>query len=354
MKKFYIVILLATVVITFTQFNCKSPTAPKGSNPPDTTSNNFTFQSFTFGASNAGSSHLSDVAIVSDTDIWCVGAVYLDSADGAPDPFPYSAVHWDGKSWELKKIIVSFRGNQIVTPIDGIYAFSSSDIWLMATDPIHGDGTNWTDYDIRTIIGNNEITISKGWGTNSNSMYFVGRSGNVVSYTNGVWQKIESGTTLDITDIWGSDNPSQILAVANDLGANFLTSIIEITGNNAKLISTYPINYPMSSVWFIPNQHYYAGGNGLYEKHLLTDSLWNNKNDISKYYTTSIRGNSLNDVFTSGSYGEILHWNGVRWKSFMNETALSSGAYGAIAVKGNLVVAVGLDSGKAVILVGKR
>ncbi len=110
----------------------------------------------------------------------------------------------------------------------------------------------------------------------------------------------------------------------------------------------------MSTVWFIPNKHYYVGGNGIYEKNLLSDSLWNNRNDKSKNYTTSIRGNSLNDVFTVGSYGELLHWNGVRWVNFINQTSLSSGAYGAIAVKGNLVIAVGLDNGKAVILKGMR
>jgi len=192
------------------------------------------------------------------------------------------------------------------------------------------------------------------WGTSSEDFYIVGNGGNIAHYNGSKWTKIQSGTTLDITDIWGSGNPSQILAVANNLGANYLTGIIKITNNSVKLISTYPINYPMSSVWFVPNKHYYVGGSGIYEKHLISDSLWNNRNDISKYYTTSIRGNSTNDVFTSGSYGELLHWNGMRWKSFMQQTALSSGAYGAVAVKGNLVIAVGLDSGKAVILIGKR
>ena len=76
--------LTSTLIIAlfFSVQSCISPTAPKTNSPPDTTSNNFTFQTFTFGASNAGSSYLQDVAVISDSDIWCVGAVYLDSADG--------------------------------------------------------------------------------------------------------------------------------------------------------------------------------------------------------------------------------------------------------------------------------
>ena len=57
----------------------------------DTTSNNFTWQTFTFGGT-AGGSMLRDVAIINDTDIWAVGeiAVKDSSANGYS---VYNAVH---------------------------------------------------------------------------------------------------------------------------------------------------------------------------------------------------------------------------------------------------------------------
>ena len=346
-------ILICNLFFLFSLESCKSPTSPKTNSLPDTTSNNFTFQTFTFGTSNAGSSHLQDVAVINDSDIWCVGAVYLDSADGAPDPNAYNAVHWDGSKWKLEKIqFYTFCGQQHTGsyPANAVLSLGDSVIWIASNSS-----------QIAILSGNKQtgivclpVSVTKMWATNDYDVYTVGAIGQIGHYQNGTWQKIESGTTLDITDIWGSDNPSQILAVANELGSNYLTKIIEINNNSAKLISTYPVNYPLSTVWFVPNQHYYVGGSGLYEKSQLSDSLWKNNNDISQFYTTAIRGNSINDVFTVGSYGELLHWNGVRWKSFINETALSSGAYGAIAVKGNLIISVGMDSGKAVILVGRR
>ncbi len=44
----------------------------------DTTSNNFTWQTFTFGDADAGSSEIYDAAIISEDNIWCVGEVNVN------------------------------------------------------------------------------------------------------------------------------------------------------------------------------------------------------------------------------------------------------------------------------------
>ena len=67
----------------------------------DTTSHNFTWQTFTFGG-QGGSSTLFDVAIINENDIWAVGEMYVYDSTGAP--VLYNAVHWDGSKWELKRI----------------------------------------------------------------------------------------------------------------------------------------------------------------------------------------------------------------------------------------------------------
>ncbi|MCF8430437.1 MAG: glucosyl transferase, partial [Melioribacteraceae bacterium] len=54
----------------------------------DTTSHDFTWQTFTFGDGSGGSSYLNDVAIVDENNIWAVGMIY-DNGE------KYNAVHWD-------------------------------------------------------------------------------------------------------------------------------------------------------------------------------------------------------------------------------------------------------------------
>ena len=191
MKTFQIIFFLSLLILLNcckTKESCLTCPSP----PTDTTSHNFTFQTFTFGG--AGGSQLYDVTIINDTLAYAVGAIYLNDSTGQYDPLPYNLAVWDGTKWDLKKVTVNFRGNMITSPLEGVIAFSPTDIWLMATDPIHGDGQNWSDYDIRTITGNNNLTVSKGWGENSSSIYFVGRAGNIVSYNGSNWTNIESGT----------------------------------------------------------------------------------------------------------------------------------------------------------------
>ena len=83
----------------------------------DTTSHNFTWQTFTFGDPATGGSVLYDVAIIDENDIWAVGEIYLLDTLGQPDPLLYNAVHWNGRQWEVKRIQTIFRGNLITVPL---------------------------------------------------------------------------------------------------------------------------------------------------------------------------------------------------------------------------------------------
>jgi hypothetical protein len=338
------------VLFSFCALTCKkeSPVGPSQPTVPDTTSHNFTFQTFTFGG-NAGSCVLSDVAIISDTNIWAVGAIYLDSADGAPDPFPYNVAHWDGNSWKIQRIPYSYQGQPLYGPIHSIFGFNANDIWL---DPwFRWDGQNFTQVPIDPILDG--VGINRMWG-NLSEMYVVGTNGFIAHYTNGSWTKISSGTTLTFNDIFGSGG--QILAVCSqDYPAG--QGIFSIAGNSATQISASPID-PIEeffSVWFVPNQQYYVVGDGIYQKNSLSDSAWRNGPlDITHDATTRVRGNNINDVFVVGAFGEFLHWNGVSWRSYMGQTGLADGSYTSVAVEGNLVVAVGANDAQAVITMGRR
>ena len=214
----------------------------------------------------------------------------------------------------------------------------------------HWDGVTFTtDCSMNALISGR---VNKIGGTSSTDIYIVGNAGTIVHYSDGSWQKIQSGTTLNFYDIYGSGG--QIIAVASDPADNYNRKIVQLNGTTATDVSDFPIPWPLSTVWFVPNEVYYVAGSGVWEKNKLSDSTWKDISNVSQYYSTVVRGNSVNDVFIAGAYGEFLHWNGVRWYSFLPETSLNSGAYGSMAVKGNLVVAVGQNEGKGVVLMGTR
>lgn len=190
----------------------------------DTTSHNFTFSIDTLG--DVASSILYDVAIINDTLVYAVGEIYLKDSTGQIDPLLYNMAKWNGKKWEITRLKVNYKGNLITPSLNAIFAFSSTDIWLSAGVPIHGDGNTWTQYHLfdMGVLTQNDGSIVKMWGKNSGDMYFVGNKGTIVRYTNNSWQKVESGTNLPINDIWGSYKKQtgeyEILCIASDLFTN--------------------------------------------------------------------------------------------------------------------------------------
>ncbi len=327
----------------------------------DTTSHNFTFETFTFGGT-AGSMPLYDVAIISENDIWAVGEIYLLDTLGQPDPNAYNVVHWDGSQWELKRVYfptICGSTSQSSYPSNAIFAFDDGEIWISSSGneiAILRDGIQ-----VNKFCTPFSFSINKIWGTRSNDLYIVGNGGNIARHKNGIWSSIESGTELQFIDIYGKDDSKtggkQILAVCTQ---NFPPGkgIFSLKGNIATEISS---NIPaeqiaeLFGIWFIPNRHYYIVGDGIYEKKILPDSIWRNGPlDITHYATTGIRGVGLNNIFVSGAFGEFLHFNGLSWKSYINELGSFSGSYGAIAVKNNMVITVGYQGRMAKILIGYR
>ena len=100
----------------------------------DTTSHDFSWQTFTFGDADAGSSVFNDVAILNDTSIYAVGEIYLKDSLGNPDPNAYNLVHWNGSMWKLKRIKTNACGGVDYPPIKTILAFSSNDILFAHID----------------------------------------------------------------------------------------------------------------------------------------------------------------------------------------------------------------------------
>ena len=79
MKKYSQIFLFVVLLFAlFLNLSCKkTPVGPPPSPANDTTSHAFTFQQFTWGG--GGASSINDVAILSDTNIWCVGEIQLVS-----------------------------------------------------------------------------------------------------------------------------------------------------------------------------------------------------------------------------------------------------------------------------------
>ncbi|HMN50022.1 MAG TPA: glucosyl transferase [Ignavibacteriaceae bacterium] len=325
----------------------------------DTTSHNFTWQTFTFGDAGAGSSTLYDVAIIDENNIWAVGEIYMLDSLGRPDPNAYNAVHWDGTKWELKRIYTYSACSSIdYAPLKSIYAFAENHIVVTSGGGLWWfDGNKWNaECSINPLLTG---AINKLWGSSSSDLYAVGNNGNIAHWDGRKWTKIESGTTLNINDIWGDYNQKtgewEILAVSGNIlhGWQHERDILSIKNKAVVKIYSEGVQWPLSGVWFKPSKKYYVVGSGIYQNQFLGNKWSGEPLDITSYFTRIIRANDINDVLVVGAFGEVLHFNGYSWKSFMNQTYMY-GTFYSVDIKGNLVVAVGYNSRQAVIIKGKR
>ncbi len=153
----------------------------------DTTSHNFTWQTYTFGGAN-GSSVLNDVAIINENDIWAVGEIHTAETDQFDSNGvwvqPYNAVHWDGNSWELKRIMFYTFCNQsdiAPYPAKAVFTFPDGKIAI-------ANNASQLTFIVNNIQQNIQclpVSVNSIWGTSSSDFYVVGNNGNIAHYTTG-------------------------------------------------------------------------------------------------------------------------------------------------------------------------
>ncbi len=332
----------------------KSATNPPPPPPdkPDTTSHNFTWRIDTIGLY---SSYLLDVAIVDENDIWAVGEIHTAETDtfdslGNWIP-PYNAVHCNGQEWELKRIL--YQGG--FWTIRSILAFSSNDIWFNAI--VRWNGVNFIEMPIPGILIGH--SIKKMWGTSGSDFYVVGSEGLIAHYNGSAWQKLDSGTTVDIQDIWGALDPQsgeyEILAVASFGPVNPTEiKILQIRGTTITSVSNDGLPPGLSSTWFIPAKKYFVVGDGVFHTNELGNP-WQADTTHPLLYKSTIRGNAVNDIIISGGFGLVSHFNGAGWRHYNGqELPTFFGTYGSLDYQSNFLAAVGWIGEQAIVLCGWR
>jgi len=310
----------------------------------DTTSHNFTWHTdkWGFGSSSA----LYDVAIINDTLAYAVGEVYLPDSLGQPDGDLYNLATYDGSSWKFQKLY--YQGG--LAPITAIHAFSKDDVWLGIGYMLHWDGTQYREVEIPGY----HSRVNKIWGASSRDLYIVGEGGLIYQYNGTAWHQIESGTTSDLTDVWGGSNRSVgsnvVIITAANKYTEGETKFLRIRNGMLDSLS-WPLQlYPRLSVWFTEHSMLYSGGGGIFRHNGVG---WKYFAELPLVYTNRIRGTAENNIIAGGDFGLLMHFNGASWHVY-DELSLSTGNYESVAVKGNTVISVGWQGSKAVAAVGRQ
>ncbi|MBS4033653.1 MAG: hypothetical protein KGZ85_04240, partial [Ignavibacterium sp.] len=315
----------------------------------DTTSHNFTWQTFTFG--DHSNSILRDVVVIDENNIYAAGTIYLNDSLGQVDPHPYTIAYWNEQNWLFKKIYDT--NNQLIPSIRGIKAFSLTDIWL-ADGGIHkwdgiSDQAN-ISFDRISLIGGEENgqSVNGFYGTSPDNLFGFGWKGMITKYNIDSWQKMQSNTEVDLLDIWG--NPEGTVWACGYTGDYATTVLLRYDGTiwnkvyegNSSNQNNNEYIGPTSGIWTNSKFFTYVASWGkIYRQP--NDNILNIKRLTPNFSDVAfaMRGTDHNNIFIAGQDGLVGHYNGVTYTEF-NELKENAKNYLGVAVKDNIAVAVGV------------
>ena len=122
--------------------------------------------------------------------------------------------------------------------------------------------------------------------------------------------------------------------------------MLSINSNNQVDSLSYFPSRTINRIWFNDKYKFFSSGDGVF---INTNNQWRKQNELPFYYTYTIRGSAVNNVFVGGAFGLAAHYNGVSWQRY-TELTFSSGRYIGISVKSNKVCFVGRKGVKAIIV----
>jgi len=307
----------------------------------DSTSHDFTWQIDTIGAEG---SFGFDMAYISDNDIWVTGEFYIVPW-GGPNGDRYNAAHWNGVIWEYIKIPVKdFQGHLFIDPIRAVFAFSKDNIWGSSGQSyVHWDGLNWSSELIPPIKGE----TNKIWGSSPNNIYFIGNSGSISHYNGTKFELVESGTTVDLLDISGTDeNNIWVSGRSSDFTKWFF---FKFNGNNFEVVSAPHT----SAIWAQPNTNtlWRATSNGWQKQSTLFPYITEDISDY-QYGSTRTTGTSESNIFMVGHFNSINHYNGSTLKLYTD--LIGDGIFFNLSVTENKIYTVGYKNGNVILVKGTR
>jgi len=322
-----------------------------------TTSHDFVWEIDMLG--NYGS-YLRDAWIVDENHIWVVGALTIDdSTSQYSGQQNYNVAVWNGSIWEYKLI-----GAPGVT-CDGIFYFSTNDIWIATGIIYHWNGNEWVRYHLwdMGILDNDEGGVEHIWAFSPDDIYFVGGKGSIVHYDGSTFKKLESGMDIHLKNIRGSENGDYIFIVGwEDSGESVALQLHEGTVTTLYEAENFGPNNnygKVQAVSVINDIAYFSTRAGLWRYKYLTgeSNLIISNPDVFRYMSIETSGaNDVNNIMFMGLWFTTFHYNGDTW--YEDRTVLDTyGEWNIYAhggdFKDDLVVLVGYCYGGRNAIIGR-
>ncbi len=337
-----LILLLVTTSCNTTEPDIKPPVEP------DSTTQNFIFETFEFG-DGFESNELNDVWIFDENNIWAVG--YIN--DSTSNNLAVNIIRWNGQKW------FGFANNLTSSGLTGIWAYDTNNVYLASGALRKYENGVIKVIDLTHLTFSTGQAINKLWGSSENNIWGIGPNGTIVHYDGVAWNKIDFDEGWYFYDITGNSKTGTAFAVAQ---GNLGTSIIvELKNGTADIIfdnqnSPY-YSYGLQSILHYSENELWLSGSKIFSYNLMSEELKVIQDLPVGDDVSTVSMTSQKDIFYWGNgtdlQGKFVHYNGKRFKMFTIPTAYTPYPEGINSIN-NLAVAVGSVGNKAFLLKIKR
>jgi hypothetical protein len=338
-------------ILYFSSLSCNTTEPGKDDNTgADTTSQNFTFETYEFG-DGGSSSYFNDVWVFDEKNIWVVGFISpIDTIINGSHVYNPNIIKWDGRSWKIQPFSGTTSG------MTGIWAADSSNIYF-ASGGIR-KYENGVYRNINTNLGlTNGQRIEKLWGSSEANIWGVGPWGTVVHYDGTGWKKIDFDTQWYFYNITGNKETGIAYAAARSI--YYASAIIELKNNTAAVMyhdsGTVSQGEGITAITYTDNK-LWTGGYNILSYDLETNEIVK-EDSLYGYYIATAEAASKNDIyFFGGSLGGnevMIHYNGSRFTEFKLNDEYDTMS-GGVSTNGNITVYAGEKNTKGYINLIRR
>ena len=349
-------LFLLLLLFAFTFLSCSSnPTEPPKPPPPpvepDSTTQDFTFETFEFG-DGLSTSYLNDVWIFNENNIWAVGDISPENGETFTN-----ILRWNGVKWN------HFEREFVSTGFTGIWAIDSNNIYLASGVIRKYENGAIKTIDLTHLTFSNNQSVNKLWGSSENNIYGVGRNGIIVHYdgspSGAGWTKIDFDTKWRFDAITGSKQTG--IAYASATNQSFNTIIVKLENNTAEIIynsANTTERLTAFTIQMLTDSLLYLAHSKIWKLNLNTNTtevlftMPPTFGILRSSFYSNIDMYFFGDQLPSGE--ELVHYNGKRFTIITFDKNRNDLIYGgAYAIK-DLAVLTGFSNNKAYLVKVKR
>ena len=246
------------------------------------------------------------------TSIWGAGSADV-FAVGTCRGIPLR-MRYDGSVWTVPTTCAGLPDFPVfIHRYTSVWGNSASDVFAVRQYPRtmsstvaidHFDGHSWTQSYFRQCLQCG-LSVRAVWTGAPGSAIAVGGSGTILRYNGASWDPEPSGTTVNLSAIWGAGPSGPVFAVGN-------AGTILVNNGSGWTGQTSGTTQPLYAVWGTSGSDVFAaGGDGTILHY--DGTSWTAQNSGSTESLRGLWGSSGSSVFAVGDATTILRYDGSSW-----------------------------------------